>query len=135
MPCEHHKKCGDCFSPAVVLRLEAERDRVSRLAIDLAHALRIAVDTVFPDERLTALQQWERYILDIAEDRWGVWIAQGSKGSPRAYWWQGPEYKGDHVVSRAEAEREASKMRLNCPQWTYEARPYTDVVFEKKKDT
>jgi hypothetical protein len=60
-------------------------------------------------------------------ERWGVWITQGStrkNGLPTSYWWQGPNYYGDMVMTRLEAEAAAKAMQAKWPGWTYEARLY-----------
>lgn len=72
----------------------------------------------------------------VTGELWGVWITQDRKREgrlPRSYWWQGPEYKGDHVVSRAQAERAAEEMKIACPKWMYEARPYEKLPGERKR--
>jgi hypothetical protein len=62
-------------------------------------------------------------------ERWGVWITQDkprSGGLPQSYWWQGPDYYGDCLLTtRAQAEAEAAAKRTQCPKWMYEARLYT----------
>ena len=63
---------------------------------------------------------------------WGIWIIQAPSQSGvlppsycPSYWWQGPSFQGDHVMTRAHAEEYARQMRLGCPAWTYEVRPYS----------
>lgn len=65
--------------------------------------------------------------MTTTEGAWGVWITQGPKligNLPRSYWWQGPAYRGDHLMTQAVAEREARRLNSLSPTWRYEARPY-----------
>jgi hypothetical protein len=61
-----------------------------------------------------------------ATQRWGVWITQDrSRGKlPTSYWWQGPEYKGDQLMTQSQAEAMARSLQAASPNWKYEARPY-----------
>lgn len=63
-----------------------------------------------------------------SDERWGIWITQDKprrgQSKPDAYWWQGPDYYGDCIMTKAEAEAEARIMRAECPAWSYEARLY-----------
>lgn len=61
------------------------------------------------------------------QPKWGVRITQAGPGvgdPPPSYWWQGPHYRGDEVMTRGEAEVRAAEMRSNGYPWRYEARPY-----------
>ena len=66
------------------------------------------------------------------QERWGVWITQARprKGQtqPDAYWWQGPDYYGDCLLTRREAEDVVADMQKREPTWSYEAKPYAPVV-------
>jgi hypothetical protein len=53
-------------------------------------------------------------------EQWGVWISHGRE----SYWWQGPTYAGDHIMTKKEATSEAARLQATCPQWSYEARAY-----------
>lgn len=44
-------------------------DTVYDLAIELAHALRLAVTTEFKRERRDALDKWERHVLNLMSKR------------------------------------------------------------------
>ena len=65
---------------------------------------------------------------EVPEERWGVWITQAEprKGQtkPDSYWWQGPDYKGDHMVTKPQAEATARALQEACRPWTYVAKPY-----------
>jgi hypothetical protein len=62
------------------------------------------------------------------EERWGVWITQDKprKGQtePDSYWWQGPDYKGDCILTKEQAEVTARSLQDECPPWRYEAKLY-----------
>lgn len=62
------------------------------------------------------------------QERWGVWITQDKprrgRASPDAYWWQGPDYYGDCVMTREQAETTARRFQQESPSWRYEPRLY-----------
>lgn len=61
--------------------------------------------------------------------RWAILITQARPraGSlPQRYWWQGPAYRGDHLMERVIAELVALGLRTLEPSWSYEVRDYFD---------
>ena len=68
----------------------------------------------------------------VDDMRWGVWITQEKprrgQQKPDAYWWQGPDYYGDCILTRGQAEDVARTMKADCPSWSYEVKLYEPVV-------
>jgi hypothetical protein len=65
----HHGEGGDnCVKMLKQQRDEARSARMTvyAIAVDLAHALRLAVTTEFHEERLAAIEKWERHVLEWA---------------------------------------------------------------------
>jgi hypothetical protein len=64
----------------------------------------------------------------VSAEQWAIRITQVRDGRKLgSYWWQGPEYRGDHIMTRSEAERMAAVLERDGRPWLYEARLYPEA--------